>query len=198
MYSNCLIEALKAKLKEPKNIRIFFVPRKVNRGEFHFMWTDGKKVFHAYNKNKTGWLGKIFFQPTIKSVDINTFQGWFLETSYCRLGSEATIKYAKKLRLPTYNVKGFTNWATCNSQMPRWHKIPSIEEIKGIVKGDVFVKIAIKDKNDFSTIKYLNLEDVIKLSKTSNFLWKYVTPYESDYEFIGKPFEESSNFNLIQ
>ena len=198
MYSNCLFEALKAKIKDPKNVRIFFIPRKINHNEFHFMWTDGKKVYHSYNKNKAICLGKILFKPAIKSMDINIFQGWFLETSYCRQGATNTAKYAKKLQLPTYNVKGFTDWAICNKEMPRWHKIPSFDEINGIVNGKIFVKIAIKDENEFGSIKYMSLSDAIELSKTANFLWKYVTPYEPDYEFIGKPFENSINFSQVQ
>lgn len=42
-YSNCLIEALKAKIKHPFKVRIIYIPPKLNESRCpHFMWTDGK------------------------------------------------------------------------------------------------------------------------------------------------------------
>ena len=41
-YSNCLLEAIKAKLKNPKNVKILYIPRGFNVGDTwgHFIWTD--------------------------------------------------------------------------------------------------------------------------------------------------------------
>lgn len=41
-YSNCLLEAIKAKLKNPKNVKILYIPRGFNLGDTwgHFVWTD--------------------------------------------------------------------------------------------------------------------------------------------------------------
>lgn len=41
-YSNCLIEAIKAKVKDPFRIKIMYVPPKGNGIIGHFMWTDGE------------------------------------------------------------------------------------------------------------------------------------------------------------
>lgn len=43
-YSNCLIEVIKAKIKNP-SIKIYFCKPKFEHGKFqmfHFMWSDGK------------------------------------------------------------------------------------------------------------------------------------------------------------
>ena len=40
-YSNCLLEATKAKLKNPKKIKITLVPKSEARCP-HFLWSDGK------------------------------------------------------------------------------------------------------------------------------------------------------------
>lgn len=41
-YSNCLIESIKAKIKDPKNVKITIVPPWYNEVFcFHAMWTDG-------------------------------------------------------------------------------------------------------------------------------------------------------------
>lgn len=48
MKSNCLIEAIKAKLKDPQNIQIHVLSPKLNNGEFHIYWFD-KKDNHIYH-----------------------------------------------------------------------------------------------------------------------------------------------------
>lgn len=40
-YSNCIIEAIKAKIKNPKNVK-FTIIWKINMIFPHIMWTDGK------------------------------------------------------------------------------------------------------------------------------------------------------------
>ena len=38
--SNCFIEAVKAKLKDPRHVKLYFC-KPTKRQMFHFMWTDG-------------------------------------------------------------------------------------------------------------------------------------------------------------
>ena len=40
MYSNCLFEAIKAKIKDPKNVHIHILSPKLNNGDFHIYWYD--------------------------------------------------------------------------------------------------------------------------------------------------------------
>lgn len=54
MYSNCLFEALKAKIKHPNTVQIIFLKRKVFGKYSHFMWKEADKVKHAYNP-KINW-----------------------------------------------------------------------------------------------------------------------------------------------
>ena len=61
MYSNCLVEAIKAKIKDPKAVRIIYLPKKWNNGARHFMWIKGVESY--------AWLTMIVgrFQDTNKS-----------------------------------------------------------------------------------------------------------------------------------
>lgn len=46
--SNCMIEAIKAKLKNPNRVKIYFCKPVLNKGHFqnrHFMWSDGEKDY---------------------------------------------------------------------------------------------------------------------------------------------------------
>lgn len=194
MYSNCLFEAIKAKIKDPKNVQIIFISPKINGGEFHTFWADKDSVYHAYDKGTSKGFKKYFFKPSFKKVSIQTFEGWILDILIRRLGYEGVMKYAKKLHLTTFGVKGFTDWAPYlkNASISR---LPSKDEIKELVHGSLYVKVSIKDENGFDTIKYLPIDEVKKLSNQYDFfLWKYVTPYDPDYIHIGKPFNNKTEF----
>lgn len=55
--SNCMIEALKAKIRNP-NVKIYFCkPRITENGHFqmfHFMWTDGKADYDFSDLEENG------------------------------------------------------------------------------------------------------------------------------------------------
>ncbi len=57
-YSNCLFEALKAKAKNPKEVKIYFCrPRITENGNFqmfHFMWSDGKADYDFSDLKESG------------------------------------------------------------------------------------------------------------------------------------------------
>lgn len=42
MMSNCLFEAVKAKLKNPKNVKILYWTPAMNNGRWHFLWRNLK------------------------------------------------------------------------------------------------------------------------------------------------------------
>lgn len=72
-YSNCLIEAIKAKLKNPKNVKVFYIRAK---GDIipHFMWTDGLydydfTIVKDDNCNKK-LINEIFFKGRIRKCDL--------------------------------------------------------------------------------------------------------------------------------
>lgn len=60
MYSNCLFEALKAKIKHPKTVQILFLKSRVFGKYSHFMWREADKAKHAYNP-KINWWNIWFF-----------------------------------------------------------------------------------------------------------------------------------------
>lgn len=53
-YSNCLIEALKAKLRRPFHVKLYYCKARRKNGKFqccHFMWSDGKNDFDFTDKD---------------------------------------------------------------------------------------------------------------------------------------------------
>ena len=69
MYSNCLIEALKAKIKDPKNVTIYTFPAKVNgHGIFpHFWWTIGDKGYDFKKESNSKQV--LLFKGKVRSYD---------------------------------------------------------------------------------------------------------------------------------
>ena len=70
-YSNCLIEAIKAKLKNPK-VKIYCCPP--NHREFpHFMWSDGEHDydFSDYDDRVQQWWHCLLFKGKIRQYRLN-------------------------------------------------------------------------------------------------------------------------------
>ena len=62
MKSNCLIEALKAKIKNPKSVTIHMFPLSLNNNQLHFYWIDDSenRVFHYAKANCNSFCCPLF------------------------------------------------------------------------------------------------------------------------------------------
>lgn len=73
--SNCMIEAIKAKIRNPK-VKIYFCkPRITENGRFqmfHFMWTDGKADydFSDLNDGEMPWYKDFIFKGVIRKFEL--------------------------------------------------------------------------------------------------------------------------------
>lgn len=63
-YSNCFIEAVKAKIKNPL-VKIAFVPRS-EKGTPHFLWSDGKHDYDFGVEAELKWYQIIWFKGRIR------------------------------------------------------------------------------------------------------------------------------------
>lgn len=75
-FSNCMIEAIKAKVRNPRGVRIYFCkPRMKERGHFqmfHFMWSDGKSDydFSDLNENHLPLYKNLLFKGVIRKFEL--------------------------------------------------------------------------------------------------------------------------------
>lgn len=73
--SNCLVEALKAKLANRDNVKIYFCRPRFVKGKFqmlHFMWSNGK---HDYDfsddeSRELKWYEQFWFEGKIRQFDL--------------------------------------------------------------------------------------------------------------------------------
>ena len=97
-YSNCLIEAVKAKIKDPKNVSIRMYPASINNGQVHFYWVNVDTFYHYTHKNKNE---KFLFKGETKNYRKVFFDNLMLHKMYvAKLTVDQAVKLAKKCRLP--------------------------------------------------------------------------------------------------
>lgn len=83
-YSNCLIEAIKAKIKNPFKVKIKYIPAHLNEVFCpHLMWHDGEYTYDFYAKGKLSLLQILWHKGIIRKSEfdyynkcINTLKEW--------------------------------------------------------------------------------------------------------------------------
>ena len=104
-YSNCLIEAIKAKIKDPKHIKIHMIPLKLNHNRVHFYWTDSESFYHYINPNLRS-KNTLWFKGVNKIYDSKLFNSIMC----CRMDQldwsvEQKAKVAKRLGMKNCTVQ---------------------------------------------------------------------------------------------
>lgn len=85
-YSNCLIEAIRAKLKNPKKVKIKYIPAHLNEVFCpHIMWHDGKYTYDFYAKGYLKPFQRLWHKGHIRKSEygyydkvMNTLKQWKL------------------------------------------------------------------------------------------------------------------------
>lgn len=169
MVSNCLIEAIKAKIKDPKNVRIIALKRAWNDGNLHFYWIDGNEVYHyEAPSSKAPFL----FKGETKHISLESFEAFTLKHLAISKPNLDKSIVAKKLRLPSVNMIGMLNWEIY---------FPDGECFEKPVKNNLTKLVMVKLNS--SEIKIMNIEDFEK----ENFecvYWKYLSPYCQEYKLF--------------
>ena len=86
-YSNCLFEAIKAKLKCGKQVRIIYIPAKKNDVYCpHMMWhdlaNDTIKDFHAEHGYIEKWYNLFCFKGHIRCRPYSVYERWLKTNSW--------------------------------------------------------------------------------------------------------------------
>ena len=97
MKSNCLFEAIKAKLRNP-SVEIHLYPPEINNHKFHFYWIDGDGFYHFIKDNEKSFL---LFEGHIKKNNAKIFYSLLGHKMFMSgLNREQAYQLAKKYRLP--------------------------------------------------------------------------------------------------
>lgn len=179
MRGNCLIEAIKAKIKDPKNISIIILPGTLNRGFPHFMWFDKKdnKIHHFTSVGKSN---HIYFNGIYKALSFEAFESWVIYSSYAKKNK---LKIMKKLNLKIVNIPGvikYTGYCTSLEDESIYvGELPSLEDaayLKKVLRHDIRIKVI---KN--SKLYCMTVQQALKIKIDDSIMWRYITPFDPDY-----------------
>ncbi len=143
MYSNCLIEALKAKIKDPKNVAIHKIPANLNNcgGLPHFWWSVGETGFDYKKENGKC---KILFKGKIRSLPVSSYKA-MIQRGLERTLAKKAEKYGVENPIENYKF----HFGPINIEAKNYFIIES----KDGNKNDVEVKVRIVNKRDLDHYK---------------------------------------------
>ena len=90
-YSNCLLEAVKHKLKDWKHVKITYIPPRYNEVFCpHFLWSDGVNDYDFGVERHIRWWEIFWFKGEIRKRKLGWNQRW------------KAYRIAKKMRKAEY------------------------------------------------------------------------------------------------
>lgn len=200
MYSNCLIEAIKAKIKEPKNVHIFRVPKRFGGGATHFMWYNEKtrmyyhsvdidlkrlQMLRGFQKIKY----TIWHEQKIKEINEATFNAFILrKLKIYGFTVKKVKKAAKKMYL--YILKIDSNYKKSNPDSKII--VPNIDDVNFLRqvfrKEPVFkvVKFHSRLDREFTILTY---DELIKCAvDNENYVeWKFIGIDDEEFTWLYAP-----------
>ena len=77
-YSNCLLEAIKAKLRDWKNVKLTYIPPRYNEVFCpHFLWSDGIYDYDfGYVEKQLKWYQIFWFKGRIRQRALGWNKKW--------------------------------------------------------------------------------------------------------------------------
>ena len=76
-YSNCFLEAIKAKVKDSKNVKITYIPPQYNEVFCpHFLWSDGKNDYDFGVERYLKWYEIFWFKGKIRCRQLGWNKKW--------------------------------------------------------------------------------------------------------------------------
>ena len=190
-YSNCLLEAIKAKLKDWKNIKILFIPKRFNDENLcHFMWlnTSSNKLYDfKADKRITNLCKLLLFRGTIRKTDFKNYYSNYMNSKITKFLKEKyrkeELKFEKKFGYVSQNssLEFYDYWHE------KWHFIsdseyPTLED--GF--GDL-IQVLIEDNDSLQLgLMHLTKDGVQNTLNLKIKCWRYFNAPSNtdDYFFL--------------
>lgn len=181
-FSNCLFEALKAKIKDFKNVKIIFIPKKYNEWHslaFHCFWLKDNVIYDFKSEKHLNHIWQVFlFKGHIRANDKSFYERIMKERvdAYCR-------RLSKQLGAKLYFKDKFTEEAEQAEIKNPENSWFNINEIPTILEGEE-VEVIYKNNSGKRCITYSIVKDSkvdIGKNKTPLFVrWALFDPNEGD------------------
>jgi hypothetical protein len=185
MKSNCLFEALKAKLRNPKGVKMFKVPKELN-DHTHFMWREGDFYYHAYIKNYDRF--HFLFDFKIKKIPAYVFESYAI--CYIKLKDEKTKrKLAKKMALKFTEMGNEWDWCIVKYRNKCLPKQSDLTYYEKVLRRPLKFKVCQNGE-----MKTMTLKEMKKIK--GNFEWKFIGLFDQDFSRVYRDLKYSDLSDL--
>lgn len=187
MKSNCLLEAVKAKIKNPKNVKIISIDKYISRGGRHFLWIDTEKQTVSHACWKTEKHNRIWYEAKVVTISLKDFQRFLVERAFrvYENDNKKALAYLKKWNIPFLDIAGVTSCPMISREDEIEPFEPTQKDydiLKDFFETDIPVKVLKEDENEKLRITYITFEELLK--EPDGVRFKYVTPFDSDFKIL--------------
>ena len=180
MRSNCLFEAIKAKLKNWNNIKIIPISKKIARGNCtHFIWYSKKNKTYSHFVWATEKHNSFYYEGKTVTISEKDFQRYIVERGirlYNTDDNKKFFKFLKKWNIPFININGAANDFILMSRS--FEQIPTKEEydyLTDFFRKELPIKIVTTDNE----LKYTTFNKLIEMLDGTDY--KFITPFDTEF-----------------
>mgnify|MGYP007069844428 CR=1 FL=1 len=175
MYGNCLLSAIKAKVKNPK-VHIIKVPKKAGGSCTHFMWFDGEKYYHASGDGFILW-----HKIKTKEISQEAFNSFILSDTRL-LTTKEKEKIFKKLYL---KINGLNrDWTTSRIDDQDLPKEEDYNFLKKVLHKEPLLKVILFHDRFNRDFKIMKLSELLEVNKTVQVDWKWLGPLDEEFPIV--------------
>lgn len=177
MYSNCFIEALRAKLKDPKNIKMFRIPKEVSDTK-HWMWFDSSRECYChFSANKPRWYNHWFHKGKFVSRQEKVFNK-FAVSHLKGVSLERKKEIGEKLALKSLTYFS-ENWISVEGNLEKVLPAYKISFLESTFKKKVLLKISFGGM--LSILDYETFKSTYEKVKNKSVKIKVISPLDGDF-----------------
>lgn len=185
MKSNCLFEALKAKLRNPKGVKMFKVPKELNDNT-HFMWREGDFYYHAYIKNYDKF--HFLFDFKIKKIPAYVFESFAIDLIQFQ-NEKIKRRVAKTTALKFAEMKNEWGWCIVKYRSKCLPKQSDLTYYEKVLRQPLKFKICQNGE-----MKTMTLKEMKKIK--DDFEWKFIGLFDPDFDRVYRDLNHSELSDL--
>ena len=183
--SNCLFEALKAKLRNPKGVKMFKVPKEFSE-RIHFMSREGDFYYHTYIKNYDRF--HFLFDFKTKKIPAHVFESFAIH--YLMFEDIKTKrKVAKTTALKFAEMKNEWGWCIVKYKNKCLPKQSDLTYYEKVLRCPLKFKVCQNGE-----MKTMTLKEMKKIK--DDFEWKFIGLFDPDFDRVYRGLKHSDYSDL--
>ena len=179
MISNCIFEALKAKIRDPKAVKVFRLPKDLSDAQ-HWMWKKDDSYCHARQVSKEHWWNYALHAVKYRKVPNYTMDA-LMVTYTTNLPEAAKRRIARTIDSDFAKIgKGWCYSFAADENLPTVAEIAYFEKVlrlSAMFKVEQDSKVSIIDSKEFRKL-------TMDLGEDEMLHWKLIDFFDQDFEVV--------------